>query len=159
MTETPKITFAELNLDPRIQSAIDAAGYDHPTPMLEQAIPVFKKGGDVTGIAQTGTGKTAAFVLHILSHHCAESGADQQRATRLLIIAPTRELVSQINQSIRTYAKYTNLRTLTVTGGVGEAQQISKLESDVDIVIATPGRLQELMDRGHTRFGKIDYLV
>lgn len=153
------MSFQSLKLHERIQKAVTDAGYDKPTPIQERGIPSILAKKDLIGIAQTGTGKTAAFVLPILSHLCAETSSENQRFTRLLIIAPTRELVAQINENIRTYAKYTNLRTLVVTGGVGEAQQISKLESNVDIVIATPGRLQELMDRGHTRFGKVDYLV
>ncbi len=153
------MSFQSLKLHERIQKAVADAGYDRPTPIQERGIPSILAKKDLIGIAQTGTGKTAAFVLPILSHLCAESSTESERATRLLILAPTRELVAQINENIRVYAKYTNLRTLVVTGGVGEAQQISKLESNVDIVIATPGRLQELMDRGHTRFGKVDHLV
>ena len=153
------MSFDSLQLHERISKAVADAGYEKPTPIQKRAIPTIMAKKDLIGIAQTGTGKTAAFVLPILSHLCSESSTDDDRATRLLIIAPTRELVAQINQNIRTYAKYTNLRTLTVTGGVGEAQQIAKLESNVDIVIATPGRLQELMDRGYPRFGKVDYLV
>lgn len=151
--------FSALNLHERINKAIEDAGYTKPTPIQQRAIPSILEKKDLIGIAQTGTGKTAAFVLPILSNLCEETSPDQQRRTRLLILAPTRELVAQINQNIRTYAKYTNLRTLVITGGVGEAHQIEKLESDVDIVIATPGRLQDLMDKGHTRFDKIDYLV
>lgn len=153
------MSFQSLNLHERIQKAVDDTGYDKPTPIQKLAIPAVLEGKDVIGIAQTGTGKTAAFVLPILSKLCNETSNENERFSRLLIIAPTRELVAQINQNIRTYAKYTNLRTLVVTGGVGEAQQIEKLESNVDIIIATPGRLQELMDRGHARFGKIDFLV
>jgi len=153
------MSFSSLLLHERIFKAVEDAGYSKPTPIQKRAIPSILARKDIIGIAQTGTGKTAAFVLPILSHLCAETNDDDKRSTRLLIIAPTRELVSQINENIRTYAKYTNLRTVIVTGGIGEAQQIAKLESNVDIVIATPGRLQELMDRGHARFDKVDYLV
>lgn len=161
MDSTPfqLMSFQSLNLNDRIYKAILDTGYEKPTEIQVTAIPVISSGRDVIGIAQTGTGKTAAFVLPILSKICENTSSDKDRKTRVLIIAPTRELVSQINQNIRTYAKYTNLRTVVVTGGVGEAQQIERLNSNVDIVIATPGRLQELMDRRLCKFDKLEYLV
>ncbi len=158
------MSFQSLGLHDRILRAIDDAGYQVPTPIQAKTIPHILKGRDVIGLAQTGTGKTAAFVLPLLSDLCQKSDvitAAQEggRGVKVLIIAPTRELVAQINQSIRKYGKYTNLRTAVVTGGASEKHQIEKLESGVDIVIATPGRLLALMDAGHCQFGKLTHLI
>ena len=139
MTETPKITFAELNLDARIQSAIDAAGYEHPTPIQEQAIPVIKKGGDVTGIAQTGTGKTAAFTLPMM--HRLAKGRARARMPRSLILCPTRELAAQVAENFETYGKDLKLNMALLIGGVSFKDQEQKLTRGVDVLIATPGRL------------------
>jgi ATP-dependent RNA helicase RhlE len=153
------MSFHSLGLHSRILQAADDAGYVQPTPIQAKTIPVILKGRDVIGLAQTGTGKTAAFVLPLLSELCQKSHDLSARGARVLIIAPTRELVAQINQSIRTYGKYTNLRTAVVTGGASEKHQIEKLASGVDIVIATPGRLLALMDAGHCQFGKLTHLI
>jgi len=153
------MSFQSLGLHKRILQATDDAGYSKPTPIQAKTIPVILKGRDVIGLAQTGTGKTAAFVLPLLSQLCQKSHNLSDRAARVLIIAPTRELVAQINQSIRTYGKYTNLRTAVVTGGASEKHQIEKLASGVDIVIATPGRLLALMEAGHCQFGKLTHLI
>ena len=153
------MSFKSLPLHERIQRAVDDSGYETPTPIQAEAIPLVAKKRDVIGIAQTGTGKTAAFVLPILSDLCSRTAAGNERCTRVLILAPTRELVGQINEMIRNYAKYTNLRTLVVTGKSGEAHQIKNLDSGVDIVIATPGRLQDLAKRGFTRFDRLEVLV
>lgn len=146
MTDTPKITFAELNLDPRIQSAIDAAGYDHPTPIQEQAIPVIKKGGDVTGIAQTGTGKTAAFTLPMM--HRLTKGRARARMPRSLILCPTRELAAQVAENFETYGKDLKLEMALLIGGVSFKEQEQKLNRGVDVLIATPGRLIDQFERG-----------
>lgn len=153
------MSFKSLGLHTRIQQAIDDAGYSKATPIQAKTIPPILKGKDLIGLAQTGTGKTAAFTLPLLSELCAKSHDQASRGARVLIIAPTRELVMQINQSIRTYGKYTNLRTAMVIGGASEKHQIEKLQSDVDIVIATPGRLMALMDAGHATFGKLTHLI
>jgi ATP-dependent RNA helicase RhlE len=153
------MSFNHLKLNERITKAVTDTGYADPTPIQNKAIPLIIQKHDLIGIAQTGTGKTAAFVLPILSDLCARTGAGEERITRVLILAPTRELVQQICENIRTYAKYTNVRTLIVTGKSGEAHQIKGLQSGVDIVIATPGRLQDLMDKGATQFNKLEYLV
>ncbi len=153
------MSFKSLGLHKRIQQAIDDAGYQKATPIQAKTIPAILKGRDLIGLAQTGTGKTAAFTLPLLSELSQKSHDLAARGTRVLIIAPTRELVAQINQSIRTYGKYTNLRTAMVTGGASEKHQIEKLASDVDIVIATPGRLMALMEAGHCRFGKLTHLI
>lgn len=146
-------------LHERIQKAVADAGYTKETPIQERSIPRILKGADVIGIAQTGTGKTAAFTLPILSKLADSTEANEVRCTRVLIIAPTRELVSQIHDNVRTYAKYTNLRTVAVHGGVPDKGQIDKLDSGVDIIIATPGRLLELVERGHGRFSGLKHLV
>jgi superfamily II DNA/RNA helicase len=146
LTDTPQITFAELNLDPRIQSAIDAAGYDHPTPIQEQAIPVIKKGGDVTGIAQTGTGKTAAFTLPMM--HRLTKGRARARMPRSLILCPTRELAAQVAENFETYGKDLKLNMALLIGGVSFKEQEQKLMRGVDVLIATPGRLIDQFERG-----------
>ena len=153
------MSFQSLGLHSRILKATEDAGYTKATPIQAKTIPVILKGRDLIGLAQTGTGKTAAFVLPLLSELSQKSHDLATRGVRVLIIAPTRELVAQINQSIRTYGKYTNLRTVVVVGGASEKHQIEKLESDVDIVIATPGRLLALMEAGHCRFGKLTHLI
>ncbi len=153
------MSFKSLGLHARIHQAIDDAGYTVATPIQQKTIPVILKGKDLIGLAQTGTGKTAAFTLPLLSELSQKSHDQANRGTRVIIIAPTRELVAQINQSIRKYGKYTNLRTAMVTGGASEKHQIEKLQSKVDIVIATPGRLMALMRDGHGGFGKLTHLV
>jgi ATP-dependent RNA helicase RhlE len=153
------MSFQSLGLHTRILQAIDDAGYTQATPIQAKTIPPILQGKDLIGLAQTGTGKTAAFTLPLLSELSKESHELSTRGTRVLIIAPTRELVAQINQSIRTYGKYTNLRTAMVIGGASERHQIEKLQSDVDIVIATPGRLMALMEAGHCSFGKLTHLI
>ena len=146
LTEEPKNTFAELNLDPRIQTAIDAAGYEHPTPIQEQAIPVIKKGGDVTGIAQTGTGKTAAFTLPMM--HRLAKGRARARMPRSLILCPTRELAAQVAENFETYGKDLKLNMALLIGGVSFKEQEQKLTRGVDVLIATPGRLIDQFERG-----------
>ena len=146
LTDENKLTFAELNLDPRIQSAIDAAGYAHPTPIQEQAIPVIKKGGDVTGIAQTGTGKTAAFTLPMM--HRLAKGRARARMPRSLILCPTRELAAQVAENFETYGKDLKLNMALLIGGVSFKEQEQKLTRGVDVLIATPGRLIDQFERG-----------
>ncbi|MEL7109878.1 MAG: DEAD/DEAH box helicase [Pseudomonadota bacterium] len=146
MTDENKLTFAELNLDPRIQSAIDAAGYENPTPIQEQAIPVIKKGGDVTGIAQTGTGKTAAFTLPMM--HRLAKGRARARMPRSLILCPTRELAAQVAENFETYGKDLKLNMALLIGGVSFKEQEQKLMRGVDVLIATPGRLIDQFERG-----------
>ncbi|MEJ6572808.1 MAG: DEAD/DEAH box helicase [Akkermansiaceae bacterium] len=153
------MSFQSLGLNTRILQAIDDAGYSTATPIQKKTIPPILKGKDLIGLAQTGTGKTAAFTLPLLSQLSEKTHDLATRGTRVLIIAPTRELVMQINDSIRTYGKYTNLRTAMVIGGASEKHQIEKLQSNVDIVIATPGRLMALMEAGHAVFGKLTHLI
>ena len=153
------MSFHSLNLHQRILQATDEAGYTDATPIQSKTIPAILGGKDLIGLAQTGTGKTAAFTLPLLSQLVKNNHELTERAVRVLMIAPTRELVQQINQSIRTYGKFTNLRTAVIMGGASERHQIEKLQSNVDIVIATPGRLMALMKAGHCNFGKLTHLV
>jgi ATP-dependent RNA helicase RhlE len=151
--------FSALNLGPNILKAVHDAGYTEPTPIQVEAIPQILAGHDLIGIAQTGTGKTAAFVLPILSMLSASPDPARRRATRTLVVAPTRELVVQIEENVRAYAKYLPLKMATVFGGVGERPQIEALRSAVDLVIATPGRLIDLMGQRHGDFSGIEFLV
>jgi ATP-dependent RNA helicase RhlE len=148
--------FRALGLDERIFQAIQEAGYTEPTPIQSAAIPEILSGHDLIGIAQTGTGKTAAFTLPILAQ-LARAPGGVARGTRCLIVAPTRELVVQIEENVRAYARHLPLRMATVFGGVGERPQIEALRSGAEIVIATPGRLLDLAR--HADFRGLKFLV
>ncbi|MFN2475597.1 MAG: DEAD/DEAH box helicase [Chthoniobacterales bacterium] len=150
--------FRSLGLDARIYQAIQEAGYTEPTPIQAAAIPEVLAGRDVIGIAQTGTGKTAAFVLPILNK-LAAAGDGNRRGMRALVVAPTRELVVQIEENVRAYAKHLPLKMATIFGGVSERPQIEALRSGVDLVVATPGRLIDLMQQRHVNFNGIEFLV
>ncbi|MDQ6859721.1 MAG: DEAD/DEAH box helicase, partial [Verrucomicrobiota bacterium] len=150
--------FNSLGLDARIYQAIQEAGYTEPTPIQAAAIPEVLSGRDVIGIAQTGTGKTAAFVLPILNK-LAAAGDGNRRGMRALVVAPTRELVVQIEENVRAYAKHLPLRMATIFGGVSERPQIEALRSGVDLVVATPGRLIDLMQQRLVNFNGIEFLV
>src|ERR1700739_2121073 len=152
--------FRALNLSPQRLTAVHAAGYPEPTPIQLAAIPLILAGHDVIGIAQTGTGKTAAFVLPILMK-LAESGRGGRASARprALVVAPPRELVVEIEENVRAYAKHVPLRMATVFGGVSERPQIAALRSGVDLVVATPGRLIDLMDQGIANLSGIEFLV
>src|SRR5204863_273219 len=151
--------FTSLGLGPKIAKAVREAGYTEPTPIQTKAIPVVLKGRDVIGIAQTGTGKTAAFVLPILERLTAHGAPGGRRGMRALIVAPTRELVVQIEENVRKYARHAHVRSATVYGGVGERPQIQALRSGTEIVIATPGRLIDLMQQGHVDFSQLEVAV
>ncbi|OAI42843.1 RNA helicase [Verrucomicrobia bacterium SCGC AG-212-E04] len=151
--------FRSLGLDPRILQAVQEAGYTEPTPIQTAAIPLVLAGSDVIGIAQTGTGKTAAFTLPILTKLAGQLDSHGRRGTRVLVVAPTRELVAQIEENVRAYAKHVPLRMATVYGGVGEKPQKDALRSNVDIVVATPGRLIDLMGQRYGDFTGLNFLV
>jgi ATP-dependent RNA helicase RhlE len=151
--------FTALGLGPSITKAVREVGYTEPTPIQTKAIPVVLTGHDVIGIAQTGTGKTAAFVLPILQNLSTHGSAMGRRGMRALIVAPTRELVVQIEENVRAYARHTRLRCATVFGGVGEQPQIKALRAGTEIVIATPGRLLDLMQQGHVDFSLVEVAV
>src|SRR5947199_8706673 len=151
------MSFRLLQLAPQIDKAIQEAGYTEPTPIQLAAIPEVLAGHDVIGIAQTGTGKTAAFVWPILTKLMADK--EQRRGLRALIVAPTRELVVQIEENVRIYARHLPLRMATVFGGVSERPQIEALRSGVDLVVATPGRLIDLMGQRAANLSGIEFLV
>jgi ATP-dependent RNA helicase RhlE len=152
------MSFQVLGLDAKILRAVSEAGYTEPTPIQSAAIPPIIAGGDLIGIAQTGTGKTAAFTLPILTKLAAlPPGA--RRGTKVLVIAPTRELVVQIEENIKAYAKHLPLTVATVFGGVGEQPQIRALRSGTDVVVACPGRLLDLMGQRAADFSQLKFLV
>jgi ATP-dependent RNA helicase RhlE len=149
--------FRALGLDARILQAVQESGYTEPTPIQTAAIPLVLAGHDLIGIAQTGTGKTAAFTLPILTKLASASPACP--STRVLVVAPTRELVVQIEENVRAYGKHVPLSIATVFGGLSERPQIQALRSNVDIVIATPGRLLDLMGKRCANFSGLQFLV
>ncbi len=151
--------FSALGLAPVILKAIQEAGYTEPTPIQTAAIPAVLKGGDVIGIAQTGTGKTAAFTLPILTRLAEAAPAAGRSRTRVLVLAPTRELVAQIEENVMAYARHLPLRIARVFGGVGEKPQKDALRAGADIVIACPGRLLDLMSQGCADFTGLQHLV
>jgi len=150
------MSFQILGLDPKILKAVSEAGYTEPTPIQAQAIPQIVAGHDLIGIAQTGTGKTAAFTLPMLTKLAAGAG---QRGTRALVLAPTRELVLQIEENVKAYARHLPLRVATVFGGVGEHPQINALRVGTQLIIACPGRLLDLMGRRCADFSGLQFLV
>ena len=150
-------TFAELGLSAKVQAAIEAAGYTTPTPIQIQAIPVAVTGRDVLGIAQTGTGKTAGFVLPMLAR--LESGRARARMPRSLILAPTRELAAQVAQSFEKYGVNHKLSLALLIGGVSFDDQLKKLDRGVDVLIATPGRLLDHFGRGKILLTGVEILV
>lgn len=152
------MSFESLGLRSELLSAISEAGYTAATPIQQKAIPLVLDGGDVVGIAQTGTGKTAAFVLPILEKLSSEPRA-QRESIRALVIVPTRELAVQVEQNAIKYGKKLHIRFATIYGGVGEQPQIQKLRSGVSLVIATPGRLIDLMRQGHVKFDNLKIAV
>lgn len=149
------MNFNQFNLDSRLLAGIKRAGYNAPTPIQMQAIPAAMHGHDLIGTAQTGTGKTAAFVLPIL--HKLLSGP--RNRSRALIVTPTRELAEQIHQAIRSLAIGTGLRSTTVYGGVGANPQIQALRKGVEIIVACPGRLLDLVAQGHADLSNIEILI
>ncbi len=151
--------FAELGLTERLLRALKDAQYTNPTPIQQRAIPLLLDGMDLLGIAQTGTGKTAAFTLPLL-HNLEDDGEKASpHMARALILAPTRELALQISGSIKTYGRHMHLRQAVVMGGVAQRPQIEALRRGVDILVATPGRLLDLVNRRHIDLRQCQYLV
>lgn len=147
------MAFKKLGLSDKVITGIESAGYETPTPIQEQAIPIAIEGKDVIGASQTGTGKTAAFALPII-HKLGEHGA-----MRCLILEPVRELASQVLDNLELLGSGTNLKSLLIHGGVGYGKQIDGIKSGVDILIATPGRLIDLMEKGVVKLDKIEIMV
>ncbi len=156
---TTTATFAELNLVPELLKALEAEGYTTPTPIQSKAIPSVLAGKDLLGIAQTGTGKTAAFALPILQRLMQNRKPATRNGCRALILSPTRELATQIAESFKTYGRHTGLTTGVIFGGVGYKPQINLLSRGVDVLVATPGRLIDLMQEGHLALGSTEILV
>ncbi|MFN0217781.1 MAG: DEAD/DEAH box helicase [Hyphomicrobium sp.] len=150
-------TFADLGLSPKVQDAITAAGYSTPTPIQAAAIPVAVTGRDILGIAQTGTGKTASFVLPMITR--LETGRARARMPRSLILAPTRELAAQVAQSFEKYGVNHKLTVALLIGGVSMDDQVKKLDRGVDVLIATPGRLLDHFGRGRIMLMGVEILV
>jgi len=148
------MAFSKLGLPPAIVDGVKAMGYVEPTPIQLRAIPLVLEGRDVIGSAQTGTGKTAAFGLPILSKLGTHAPGP-----RALILEPTRELAAQVETAIHDYARFTNLKTTVVFGGVGYGRQNDELRAGTDIVVATPGRLLDHLERGTLRLDKVQFLV
>ena len=151
------MTFQDLNLLPPIQKALQDKNYIEPTPIQEKAIPIVLQGRDVLGVAQTGTGKTAAFSIPIIQLLSEDRNND--RGIKCLIVTPTRELAIQIDESIRDYNKYTSLRHTVIFGGVKQGAQVAKLKKGIDILVATPGRLLDLIQQGYISLSKIQVFV
>ena len=151
------MSFSALSLGPKILQAVQEAGYTEPTPIQAAAIPPILAGNDLIGIAQTGTGKTAAFVLPLLARMVANP--PKEECIQTLVVAPTRELVAQIEENVRGYAKHLPFKMATIFGGVGEKPQIAALRGGLDIVVATPGRLLDLIQQRHADFYGLRYLV
>ena len=147
--------FGKLGLSPIVLDGVKAMGYVDPTPIQLRAIPLVLAGRDVIGSAQTGTGKTAAFGLPMLS----KLGRHQPVGPRALILEPTRELASQVETAMRDYARFTDLKVTVVYGGVGYGRQNDELKAGTDIVVATPGRLLDHLEQGTLRLDKVEFLV
>lgn len=154
------MTFENLNLIEPILRAVKAEGYTTPTPIQAQAIPLVLSRKDILGCAQTGTGKTAAFAIPIIQLMCArDERASGRRVIRSLILTPTRELAIQIGESFENYGKHTNLRYRVIFGGVSQHGQVEALRKGIDVLVATPGRLLDLMNQGHIHLSDIQFFV
>lgn len=154
------MTFRNLGIIDPILEALEAEGYTHPTPIQEQAIPILLNGKDLLGCAQTGTGKTAAFAIPILQLLYMERQQQRgQRKIRALIVTPTRELAIQIGNSLTTYGKYTGIKNTVIFGGVKQGKQTQALRQGVDVLVATPGRLLDLMNQGYISLSNVGYSV
>src|SRR3954464_8590179 len=157
------LSFAELDLAPEVLKAVRDAGYTHPTPIQQQAIPLALAGRDLIALAQTGTGKTAGFTLPIIHNLMSAPVTDEKghpvHRARVLILTPTRELAAQVEESFRKYGKHTELRVVPVFGGVAIEPQAKVLRRGVDVVVATPGRLLDHMERQNVVFDDLEVLV
>ncbi|NDC87593.1 MAG: DEAD/DEAH box helicase [Bacteroidetes bacterium] len=151
--------FSSLGLAEPILRALKNAGYTTPTPIQAEAIPAALEGQNVLGIAQTGTGKTAAFTLPLLEHMMSLRGRPQRSAPRALVLTPTRELANQIAESLKTYGSQTRVSHVMVYGGVSQFPQVKALKRGVDVVVATPGRLLDLINQGHLSLDAVSMLV
>src|SRR5665213_1333854 len=151
--------FQSLNIIEPILKAVQEEGYTTPTPIQAQSIPIVLQGNDLLGCAQTGTGKTAAFAIPILQLLSANKTYDRKKRVRSLIVTPTRELAIQIGESFKAYGRHTGLTCTVIFGGVNQNPQTAALRVGVDIVIATPGRLLDLMNQGHLTLRDVEIFV
>lgn len=153
------LKFNELPLHPIILKNLEEKGYETPTPIQGKAIPYLLEGHDLLGIAQTGTGKTAAFSLPIINYLLKHPKAAYRGEPRVLILAPTRELASQILENINVYSRGLNLKTAVIFGGVGQMNQVNALRGGLDILVATPGRLLDLINQAYAKLGQVEVFV
>ncbi len=153
------MSFESLHLIEPILKALNEEGYTNPTPIQAQSIPIVLRGTDLLGCAQTGTGKTAAFTLPIIQLLEENKSFSKNKKVRALIVTPTRELAIQIGESFRAYARHTDLKYAVIFGGVGQSPQVSAIRSGADVVIATPGRLLDLMNQRLLSIADVEYFV
>jgi ATP-dependent RNA helicase RhlE len=153
------MTFDNLEIIEPLLRALNHEGYSTPTPIQQQAIPVILNNHDVLGCAQTGTGKTAAFSIPILQNIYKAERKGQRREVKALVLTPTRELAVQIDESFASYGRYTDLRHTVIYGGVGQRAQTDALRRGVDILVATPGRLLDLMNQGYVDLRRVEFFV
>ncbi|WP_196000231.1 DEAD/DEAH box helicase [Clostridium sp. 1001271B_151109_B4] len=151
--------FKDLDIIKPILKALEESGYEKPTEIQKKSIPVVLKGKDILGCAQTGTGKTAAFAIPILQNIAADKEKDNNRSIKALIVAPTRELAIQIEESFAAYSKYLDVKDTVIFGGVNQSSQVRKIKAGVDILVATPGRLLDLSNQKHVDLKNIKYFV
>lgn len=156
------MTFEELNLAPAILKAVQEQGYENPTPIQAQAIPLVLAGHDLLAGAQTGTGKTAAFTLPMLQRLSSGTAPKNKfggKGIRTLVLTPTRELAAQVEENLRSYAKYLDITSTVIFGGVGMKPQIARIEKGVDVLVATPGRLLDLAGQGFMDLSTVEMLI
>ena len=160
------MNFDEMGLHPKLLRAVERQGYTTATPIQSMAIPLILAGHDLLGCAQTGTGKTAAFALPTLDYLLGDDEPTRgtshrrgRRPIRALVLTPTRELANQVHKSFATYGRCTDLRSTVIYGGVGQNPQVQALRAGTDVVIATPGRLLDLMNQGHVRLDDVELLI
>ena len=149
----------DLDIIKPILRAVEEAGYEQPTEIQENSIPVVLKGKDILGCAQTGTGKTAAFAIPILQNIVRDKEKNDERNIKALIVAPTRELAIQIEENFAMYSKYLDIKDTVIFGGVNQSSQVRKIKAGVDVLIATPGRLLDLSNQKHVDLKNVKYFV
>lgn len=159
MTQDNSIRFTDLKLIPQIQQALQETGYETPTPIQAQAIPVVLEGHDLLGIAQTGTGKTAAFCLPMVQALSVNRAKRESKLPRALVLTPTRELAIQIHKSLLVYGKHLGQKYAVIFGGVGQGNQVRDLHIGADVLVATPGRLLDLLAQKKLRLDKVEVFV
>jgi ATP-dependent RNA helicase RhlE len=153
------MTFKELGIAEPILKALTLEGYENPTPIQEKSIPILLKGKDLLGVAQTGTGKTAAFGIPILHHLYTNNSGLGKRKIKALVVTPTRELAIQIGESFTAYGKFTGIKNTVIFGGVKQGKQTDALRKGVEILVATPGRLLDLMNQGFISLKDLEHVV